>query len=127
MLAELRTVLSRDGICRVRSLALRGGVWFRVLSRVERACVDLALRVVSGRVRSLVLRGLLASILRKLEHALESRVQCLMREVGGRLALSLSQIAQSWGNRSAVSWAGDAGFARFLAVCRLNASGMLKG
>ena len=118
----LRTVLSRDGIGRVRCLALRSGAWFRVLSRVERACVDLTLRVVGGRVRSLALSGLLSSILGKLESALEGRVQRLTREVGGRLALGLSRIALRWGNRSAASWVDDAGFRRFLAVNYLNAS-----
>jgi hypothetical protein len=119
---QLPVVLSRDGISRVRCLALRSGVWFRALTRVERACVDVALRVVGGRVRSLVLKRLLSSILAKLEQAMTGRVQRLMREVGGVLALRLSQVAVSWGNRSAVSWSSDAGFVRFLAVNYMNAS-----
>lgn len=111
--------LSRLMLVRVRSRALRCGVWFSVLSKTERAYVDLVVQVVE-RVRSGLLRRILSSVVEKLTAALESPVDRLMREVGAGLALKLSQFAQNWGNRSAVGWAQDSGFVRFLAVSHLN-------
>jgi len=105
---------------RLKARALRRGVWYRVLSRVERACVDLVIRVVE-RVRSRLLWRVLASVLGKLVEALESRVWRLVREIGGRLASRVSQIALGWGHGSAGEWASDAGFVRYLTVIYMNA------
>lgn len=76
--------------------------------------------VVVERVRSCLLRRVLTSILKKLEAAMESRVQRLMRETGVRLASKLSQIAQKWGNESAFLWAGDSGFVQYLTINYMN-------
>ena len=113
--------VSRFEIVKMKALAVRRGVWYRVLTRTERACVDLTIRVVDE-VRSRVLRSVLYSVLRKLEGAVESRVARLMRDVGVKAAGSLSLVAQSWGNKSASCWAEDVGFVRFLAVLHLNSS-----
>jgi len=113
--------VSRVDVAKMKALAVRRGVWYRVLTRTERACVDLTIRVVDE-VRSRVLRGVLFSVMRKLEGVVESRVARLMRDVGVRAASSLSLVAQSWGNKSAVYWAEDVGFVRFLAVLHLNSS-----
>jgi len=118
---RVRIPLSRDGIVRMKARALRRGVWYRVLSRVERACVDLVVRVVE-RVRSRLLLRVLASVLRKLDEALESRVCRLVREMGGKLASELSRIAQGWGNKSAEQWVTDSGFVRYLTINYMNAS-----
>ena len=118
--------LARSVIVRVRAKAVRRGLWFRVLTRTDRACVDLAV-VVVDRVRSSLLRKVLSSVLEKLEAALESPVQRLMRKVGVGLALRLSQFAVKWGHRSAVCWVTDAGFVRFLAVSHLNSVQSLRG
>ena len=83
--------------------------------------MDLTIRVVD-KVRSGRLMKALLPVLQKLDQVVESRVVRLMRDVGVKSAGSLSRVAQSWGNRSAVSWAGDEGFIRFLAVLHLNAS-----
>ena len=112
--------LSRFDLINVKARAVRRGVWFRVLSRMERACVDLVVKVV-GRVRSSRLQEMLAPILSKLEDAMRNPVQHLMRTEARSLAVKLSRIAQQWGNRSAVGWAGNSGFIRFLAVSCLNA------
>lgn len=113
--------LSRRWLVSVRARALRCGVWYSVLSRGERGCVDLAIRVVE-RVSSRLLRRVLSAVVEKLAEALESPVQRLMRDVGSSLALRLSRIAENWGNRRAVCWARDAGFVRYLAVMHLNAA-----
>jgi len=112
--------LTRVGIARARALALRRGVWYRVLTRVERACVDLSARVVE-RVRSRVLARVLTGILSKLHSALESTVERMAREVGRPLARRLSVIAQGWGNGCAAAWAEDQGFVRYLAIGMINA------
>jgi hypothetical protein len=99
--------------------SLRRGIWFRVLNGLERAQVDLTVRVVE-RVRSSVLARVLASIINKLSQALESRVSASIKTVGFPSALRLSRIAQSWGYESAEEWIGDSKFARFLAILHLN-------
>jgi hypothetical protein len=119
MYCEKRTVLTRSEILKVKTRALRRGVWFRVLTRTERACVDLAALVVE-RVRSWLLRKVLASIIAKLEEVMESRVQRLTRQVGDSLAKKISEIALKWGHKSAVKWAEDSGFKRFLTITYMN-------
>jgi len=112
--------LTRVGIARARALALRRGVWYRVLTRVERACLDLSARVVE-RVRSRRLAQVLTAILCKLRAAMESTVKRVAREVGRPLARRLSELAMSWGNGSAAAWAEDQGFVRFLVIGVINA------
>jgi len=119
MFEEKRVPLMRADIVRVKARAVRRGVWFRALTRAERACVDLAVMVVE-RVRSGLLRKVLFSVLKKLEESMESQVGCLMREVGGNLAKKLGRIAQAWGNGSAVNWAEDSGFIRYLTITYMN-------
>jgi hypothetical protein len=118
-IAEMRIPLSRIEIAKVKARALRRGVWYRAITRVERACIDLVIRLVE-RVRSYLLGKMVSSVLKKLDEAMESRVQRLMREIGGGLASELSQIAQDWGNQSAVQWADDSGFIKYLTVACIN-------
>jgi len=117
---EMLVSLSRSEILRVKARALRRGVWYRVLTKVERACVDLVVRVVE-RVRSRLLSRVLFSVLAKLDAAMESRVWRLIREIGVGLASRICQVAQDWGNKSAAGWARDVGFVRYLTLMHLNA------
>jgi hypothetical protein len=119
MFGERRTLLTRSEILRVKTRALRRGVWFRALTKTDRACIDLAVLVVE-RVRSRLLQRILSSLIRKLEEIMKSRVQRLMHEVGGSMAKKLSKIANEWGNESAVRWAEDSGFIRYLTITYLN-------
>jgi hypothetical protein len=82
--------------------------------------MDLVIKVVD-RVRSFSLKKVLSSILGKLEAALESPVQRLMREIGADLVSKLSKIALGWGNKFAVHWAKDVGFVRYLTITHMNA------
>ena len=117
-----RVSLCRADLIKVRTRAVRRGVWFRALSRVERAEIDLTIRV-AERVRSFLLARVLDSILRKLFEAMEGRVSRLTREIGMPLARKLSVIARSWGCKSADSWAENPGFIRFLAINYMNTPG----
>jgi hypothetical protein len=93
-------------------------VWFRALTRIERGIVDLTLRYVDD-IKSTKLAKVLTAIIEKLQQATESVAERLVRTVGFPLAQKISSIAVSWGNLSAAKWAGDSGFAGYLAVCVL--------
>jgi hypothetical protein len=118
----LGVTLRRANLLRLKSKALRRGVWFKALSRIDRVLVDLTVNVVDG-VHGFKLAKALWSVMKKLEDALENRVLRAVKEVGFDLARKLSLLAQSWGNRSAENWAYDRSFARFLAIIRINDSG----
>ena len=98
-----------------RRAAFRRRVWFRVLNRVERGVVDLTMRYVDD-VKSSKLARVLTAIMEKLVQATESMAERLVRTVGRELARKASDVAVGWGYRSAVTWACDSGFARYLAV-----------
>jgi hypothetical protein len=116
-----RVSLSRSELVKLRVKARRRGVWFKILTRVERGLLDLAIKVVE-KVRSLVLARSLISVVKKLTNAMESEVTRLMRTVGRRLAQKLSEIAQEWGNKVACLWAVDLDFIQYLAVMEKNLS-----
>lgn len=109
---------------RLRFKAVRCGAWFRALSRVDRAVVDLTLRVVDG-IRSRRLAAAVLSVVRKLEETVEGGVTRLLKEVGFKVALELSLFAQKWNNVHARDWASDASFAKFLVIMHINNSKML--
>jgi hypothetical protein len=94
-----------------------------VLDRLERASVELTIKVVDT-VRSPTLVRMLLSVVAKLVDAMESPVARMMREVGSDLAREASRIAQQWGHRSANRWKADRRFIRYLAVMQLNTSPM---
>ena len=94
---------------------MRMGVWFRSLSRIDRALVDLTIKVADN-VRSAFLAQRLLVVARKLEGFLEGSFCREIVEVGLPFARRLSMIAQQWGNMGASDWASDMGFARYWAV-----------
>lgn len=104
-----------DELAKVRLLAIRRHVFFRVLNRVERGMVYLASKVTKS-VRSRVLADALRSIMEKLLDAMESKVEQQMRQVGVPLAKKISRIAQGWGNRNAQKWIEDPGFIQYLTI-----------
>ncbi len=110
-------------LVRLRVRALRRRVWFKVLDRLERAGVELTIKVVDA-VRSPVLARMLLSVVAKLMDAMESPVARMMREVGSDLVRRASRIAQQWGHRSAHRWKADLRFIRFLAVMQMCTSPM---
>jgi hypothetical protein len=100
-------------LIQVKKLALRRGVWFRTLSRVERSIIDLTVICVDS-IKSGKLAKLVEAIIGKLQSATESIFDKLVRTEGLPLARKISTIAVSWGNYSASKWAKDRAFARFL-------------
>jgi hypothetical protein len=111
--------LSVGFISVVKKCALRRGMWFRALNRLERGVLDLTVRYVDC-IRSTQLANLVTAILEKLKWAMESVVDRLVRTVGFSLAQKISVVAVGLGNRLAIRWAVDAEFARYLAVAYLN-------
>lgn len=112
---------SRDHLIRLKVKALQSGLWFRVLRNVERALVDLTIKVVD-RPRSPVLVKALLSVMGKLTDARETKVEIAMKEVGLLYACRLSLLAQDWGNKLARRWMYDLSFARFIAVMHINSA-----
>jgi phosphoribosyl-dephospho-CoA transferase len=118
---RLATKREHDGFPSVRmlaqakKLALRRRVWFNLLNRVERGIIDLTVKYV-GSIKSRTLAKVVAAIMNKLQFAVETMVERLVRTVGLPLARKNSEIAVSWGNCLASMWADDLAFARFLVV-----------
>ncbi len=110
---------------KIRTKAIRKGVWFRILNRAERAQIELTVRTVK-RVRSLLLTRVLISLMAKLLAALESNVERLAREVGQHLAKRVGLIAQSWGHVSAFLWKTERGFVRYLTIMYMNTPGIFE-
>jgi len=100
----------------LKKKALRKGVWFRVLSCVERLIYDLTMKTVST-IRSRRLLRVIKAIVDKLRENLESPVNVLTRTVGRQLASTLAQVALSWGYLKAREWPLDEQFAKYLAIC----------
>jgi hypothetical protein len=117
--------LDKTQLVKLRLKAMRAGVWFRTLPRIDRVLVDLTIKVTSN-VRSVTLAKCILSITRKLEGLLESKLVRAIREIGFSLACKLSLFAQKWGNILAKSWVSDMRFARFLAVMNLNEPKLFK-
>ena len=65
-------LLSVGELVEARKVAQRRGVWFRVLSRVERGIVDLTVKVVDC-IKSGKLAKMLEAIVEKLQLALENK------------------------------------------------------
>lgn len=111
--------LEKTQLVKIKLRAMRAGVWFRALPRIDRVLVDLTIKVADS-IRSASLARCIFSVTRKLEALLESRLARSIREFGFPLACKLSLFAQKWGYSRAVEWAKDAEFARYLAVMRFN-------
>jgi len=104
---------------KLKQRAMRAGVWFRGLHKIDRVLVDLTIQVTDC-VRSVHLARSLLAVAGKLEGLLESRLRRAVREFGLAIACKLSALALGWGYGAARSWAVDVGFARFWAVMKLN-------
>ena len=106
-------------LTQTKKLALRQGVWFKILSRVERGVIDLTVRYVDN-IKSAKLAKVVTAIMDKLQSAMESIVDRLVRTIGVPLAKKISCIAVGWGNVSAKSWASDLSFAAFLVAMHIS-------
>jgi len=111
--------LCKKQLVKLRLKATRAGVWFRALRRIDRALIDLTIKVAST-VRSATLAKSILALVRKLEEIMESGFSRALRGVGVQRAQKLSLVAQRWGNLSANEWSSDQSFAIFLAVMHIN-------
>jgi len=115
-------VSNREALVRLKTMAVRKGLWFKVLDVVERAVVDLTIRVVE-RVRSPRLKEALRSIASKVVDALKAKsFKERALAVGRALAERVARVAERLGCRRAGEWARDPGFAMYLGVSWLNTS-----
>jgi hypothetical protein len=112
---DILTALSIGKLTETKKHALRRGVWFKALNRVERGIIDLTVKYVDN-IKSATLAKVLTAIIVKLQTATESMIDKLVRTIGLPLTRKISNIAVSWGNHLAKLWADDRGFARFLAL-----------
>jgi hypothetical protein len=118
-------LISRRDLQWTKQKAIRGRMWFKVLERIERAIVDLAIRCVDW-VRSARLEAIIANIIEKLENAFVNDFDMLVERVGRPLAEKLSRIASAWGNVSALAWGSEKAFLRYLTVLHLNTLGVFR-
>jgi hypothetical protein len=118
--------LGKAQLLKLKLKAMRAGVWFRALPRIDRVLVDLTIRV-AGTVRSFILAKNILSVVRKLEDVMENRLLRAVREVGFPVARRLASLAQEWGNGAARDWGSDGGFARYWAAMSLNQPNLFTG
>ena len=118
--------LERAQLLKLKLKAMRSGVWFRALPRIDRVLVDLTIKV-AGTVRSSTLAKNILAIIRKLENSTESRFLRAIREIGFPIARRLCLMAQKWGNVTAKDWGSDLGFAKYLAAMHLNEPKLFSG
>jgi hypothetical protein len=113
------TQLDRKNLIKLRIKAIRAGVWFRALPRIDRVLVDLTIKVTES-IRSAHLAKSIFVVVGKLEGLFESSLLKSFRNIGRPLAEKISLTAQKLGNASAKSWASDTSFAFFLAAMQTN-------
>jgi hypothetical protein len=111
--------LTRQRLLKVKARALRRGVWFKALSRMERGVFDLTVRCVE-RVQSSVLAGMVSGIVAKLWKNLKPGFLDTAMRVGNVIAAEICDLALEWGNAGASFWRHDLGFTRFLGVSAVN-------
>ena len=112
----------RNRLVALRQRGLRSGFWYKVLNVLERAQINLTLRIVKH-VKSRLLAQVLDSIIENLAFASRSRVEQATESLGVPLAVKASRIAKGWGYKNASSWCLDLKFARFLAIIQFNSVG----
>ena len=112
--------IDKAQLVKLKLKAMRAGVWFKALRRIDRVLIDLTIKVVRYTVRSVALVKSIRAVMGKLEGLLESGLSRVIREVGFPLAQKVSSLAQKWGNTSANEWSSDSSFVNFLAVMHIN-------
>jgi hypothetical protein len=104
----------------LKTKALRSGVWFKTLQRIDRVLYDLTIRIVDD-IRSPRLAKSMLALTEKLEKAVKSNFLRRLYEIGVPLAQQICSIGQKIGSLSAAEWQDDSSFIRFLAVLQINA------
>jgi len=118
--------IEKKQLIKFKCKAIRAGMWFKALPRIDRVLIDLAIKVTQS-IRSQSLAKCIMSITRKLEGLLENRLERAMKEIGFPMARKLSLFAMKWGNSRAQEWTEDVGFVRYLAAMKLNEHPLYNG
>jgi hypothetical protein len=118
--------LEKAQLLKLKRKAVRAGVWFRALPRIDRALVDLTIKVACT-VRSFCLAKRILAVVHKLGCLLENKLLRAVRETGLPMACRFSFFAQKWGNAAAKDWGSDFGFAKYLAAMSLNEPRLFSG
>ena len=111
--------IGKTELVKLRKRALRSGVWFKVLHRIDRVLIDLTIKV-ANTIRSARLAKSIFTLVGKLEGVMESGLSRAKREIVFSLAQKFSLMTRRWDNASAKSWASDSSFAVFLAAMDIN-------
>lgn len=112
-------LLTRQSLARVKTRALRQRVWFKTLSRVERAIMDLTIKCVE-RVQSKILTKTILAIVKKMLKTFEESFMRRAERAGYKIAQKLCTIGERWGNNECSAWRRDKSFISFLGVNALN-------
>ena len=105
----------------LRRRALRKGLWFKILSSVERGLVNLTIKYVKE-PRSPMLISALSEIVTRIVEAVKSTYLFVLESIGRPIAAQRVTAALSWGNRQSRDWLNDRAFWRFLALSERNLS-----
>ena len=111
--------IEKTQLIKLKKKAMRTGVWFRNLPRIDRVLVELTIKVTSS-IRSPYLARCILAITGKLENLFENRLNRAVREIGLPIAQKLSLLAQKWGCKTANFWLADDSYARYWAAMKLN-------
>lgn len=112
-------IITRNQLTKLKLKAIRAGVWFKALPRIDRVLIDLTIQVTES-IRSTHLAKSVVTVISKLEGLLQSKFEHLAKTIGRLLAERASSIAQHWGNNKAKAWSSDNSFALFLSVMQAN-------
>jgi 5-carboxymethyl-2-hydroxymuconate isomerase len=110
---------TRQDLARIKARALRTKIWFKALSKVERAIVDLTIKC-TEKIRSNVLMTTITAIVNKILQSLEESFMVRAQRIGQEIVEALCAIAEKWGNSSSSTWKRDASFVKHLGVNALN-------
>ncbi|RLE53683.1 MAG: hypothetical protein DRJ26_03090 [Candidatus Methanomethylicota archaeon] len=113
-------LLTRQFLERIRKRAIRFRIWFK-LDRLERAAIDLTIKVVE-RVKNSTLAQVILRIVNKIHQWLKPTLKERALSIGRPLAIKIACLAQKWGNQKASTWINDLGFIFYLGVSWLNTS-----
>ena len=116
---DASSFLNKKQLVNLKTKAMRSGVWFKTLLRIDRVLFDLTIRVVDN-IRSAQLAKSIHTLTKKLENAIKDGFSSRLRSIGLPMAQKISITAQKLGNISAGDWAFDSSFAIFLAVMQVN-------
>lgn len=108
-------IFSRDSLLRLRRRALRQGLWFKALNRVERALVQLTARCIES-PSSPRLLAILSQIVGKLNAFVVESFNGLIERLGTPLAERIALLGQRWGLTNADAWKTDIHFIRYLGL-----------